>query len=65
MKTTQEYFEYLIKELKEKDSKICKSILERSEKFNDDYINEISKMLFFLYKVEGIRIANYKEFQRL
>jgi hypothetical protein len=65
MKTTQEYFKYLIKELKEKDSKICKSILERSEKFNDDYINEISKMLFFLYKVEGIRIANYKEFQRL
>lgn len=65
MKTTDEYFKYLIEQLRKKDSKICESILERSEKFNDNYINEVSKMLFFLYKVEGIRIANYKEWQRI
>lgn len=30
-----------------------------------EYIPKISKMLFFLYKVEGIRIANYKEWLRI
>jgi hypothetical protein len=65
MKTTEEYFKYLISELKNKDSKICESILDRSNNFNDEYIPKISKMLFFLYKVEGIRIANYKEWLRI
>jgi hypothetical protein len=65
MKTVEDYFSYLKNELSINDSSFCKSILEKVENYKSDNLSDISKMLFFLYKVEGIRIANYKEWQRL
>lgn len=65
MKTVEDYFKYLKYELSQSDSSICKSILEKVEKHDGKNLSDISKMIFFLYKVEGIRIANYKEWQRL
>lgn len=62
MKTKEEYFKYLKEKLLLENSAICESILN---KVNDSNLKDISKMLFFLYKVEGIRIATYTEFQRL
>ena len=65
MKPVEEYFNYLKMELLSKSSPFCTSILEKIENHNGENMSDISKMLFFLYKVEGIRIANYKEWQRL
>ena len=62
MKTKEEYFKYLKEKLLLENSAICESILN---KVNDSNLKDISKMLFFLYKVEGIRIDTYTEFQRL
>jgi hypothetical protein len=65
MKTVVEYFEYLKIELSSSDSPFCESILKRVENHNGDDLSDITKMLFFLYKVEGIKIANYREWQRI
>lgn len=65
MKPVEEYFKYLKMELKNNNSPICNSILEKIEKHNGDDLSDISKMLLFLYKLEGIRIANYREWQRI
>lgn len=66
MKTVEDYFKYLKEELEKIDSNISNNILDKVNKWEDfDNLTEISKMLFFLYKVEGVRIADYKEFQRI
>jgi hypothetical protein len=65
MKTVGEYFDYLKFELSSNESPFCKSILERVENHDGDNLSDITKMLFFLYKVEGIKIANFREFQRI
>ena len=65
MKTVEDYFKYLKSQLSSFDSSFCESILQKVEKHDGENLSDISKMLFFLYKTEGIRIANYKEFQRI
>ena len=65
MKTVEEYFEYLKFELLSNESPFCKSILEKVKVHDGNNLSDITKMLFFLYKVEGIKIANYREFQRI
>jgi hypothetical protein len=65
MKTVEEYFDYLKSNLSSYESPFCKSILEKVKVHKGDNLSDITKMLFFLYKVEGIKIANYKEFQRI
>lgn len=66
MKPVEEYLEYLKNELSLYNSNFSKSILDKVEKWDNlENLTEISRMLFFLYKVEGIRIANYKEWQRI
>jgi hypothetical protein len=65
MKTVEEYFEYLKLELSKNESPFCKSVLEKVKVHQGENLSDITKMLFFLYKVEGIKIANYKEWQRI
>jgi hypothetical protein len=66
MKKVEDYFEYLKLELCKYNTPITNSILEKVKVWeNFENLTEISKMLFFLYKVEGIRIANYKEWIRI
>jgi hypothetical protein len=65
MKTVEEYFEYLKIELSKNESPFCKSILEKVKVHKGENLSDITKMLFFLYKVESIKIANFREFQRI
>jgi hypothetical protein len=65
MKTVEEYFEYLKFELSSNETPLCKSILQIVENHNGCDLSDITKMLFFLYKVEGIKIANFREWQRI
>jgi hypothetical protein len=65
MKTVEEYFEYLKLELSKNESPFCKSVLEKVKVHQGENLSDITKMLFFLYKVENIKIANYKEWQRI
>jgi hypothetical protein len=65
MKTVKEYFEYLNTELSKNDSPFSKNILEKVKVHQGENLSDITKMLFFLYQVENIKIANYKEWQRL
>lgn len=66
MKKVEDYFEYLKLELVKYNTPMTNSILEKVKVWeNFDNLTEISKMLFFLYKVEEIRIASYKEWIRI
>ena len=65
MKTVEEYFDYLTTQLSQNESPFCKSILERVKVHQGEDLSDITKMLFFLYKVEDIKIASYKEWQRI
>lgn len=65
MKTVEEYFEYLKIELSKNESPFCKGILEKVKVHQGENLSDITKMLFFLYKVEGIKIADFREFQRI
>ena len=66
MKTVEEYFEYLKFELSKVDSPFFKLVLEKLEDISDQNdLPKIYKMLFFLQEVEGVKIATYREWQRI
>jgi hypothetical protein len=66
MKTVEEYFEYLKFELSKVDSPFFKLVLEKLEDISDhNDLPKIYKMLFFLQEVEGVKIATYREWQRI
>lgn len=66
MKPVEDYFEYLKIELSKYDSPFFKVVLEKIENWKDyENLSGVNKMLFFLLDVENVKIATFREWQRI